>query len=249
VALAEPSQRILPRREIICFSSILFSDEGLENEIRERFSVEVKSLKVDLSNIENAVPVVEKAFRQNLVEGVVYLVRGPKKKAQWDIVTSDDWDEIFNPAVKAVYFILQKTISLMHGDLPSVVVMSSVNSEFVSGQTPMYHCAKAALDMLVKYFASLKTERKFRINSLQPGFILQDENFEVFYSPANQEYRKKVEYVLPKGAVGTSKDVSELVLFLLNPASKFMNGQIVRIDGGVTNREQFDLLLNYGRQS
>ena len=74
---------------------------------------------------------------------------------------------------------------------------------------------------------------KIRVNSIAPGFIKSS-----FYKKFKREKKKLYNWTLsrtPSNKWGELSDVSDLVVFLLSDNSKYINGQILKIDGGWTS--------------
>ena len=49
----------------------------------------------------------------------------------------------------------------------------------------------------------------------------------------NDDYKKKLKTMIPKGDFGKPQDVASTVLFLLSEASNYITGQVLRVDGGM----------------
>ena len=77
--------------------------------------------------------------------------------------------------------------------------------------------------------------------------FLKKDNFKKYYSKKNKQYRKIVNYILPSKNIGNSLDIFNLCNFLMKPESKFINGEIITLDGGshTTKIDPFNLLFNF----
>ncbi len=107
-------------------------------------------------------------------------------------------------------------------------LMSEIGRETVSA----YSAAKGGLKMLTKNMAVEWAQHNIQVNGIGPGFIA---------TPINAIYRKPGEplndYIIrrtPAGRWGTPEDLVGAALFLASPASDFVTGQILYVDGGVT---------------
>jgi 3-oxoacyl-[acyl-carrier protein] reductase len=127
---------------------------------------------------------------------------------------------------------------------PRVINISSVNAELVGSQSPSYHVAKAGLEMLTKYLAveGKKLLPSLTVNAIQAGMIVQDRHRGKFYNSENSKYREVVQnYAV--GGIGQEKDFCKLIEFLISIDSSFINGAIIKLDGGASNQEQLSLLF------
>ncbi|MCV3458280.1 short-chain dehydrogenase/reductase [Campylobacter lari] len=94
-----------------------------------------------------------------------------------------------------------------------------------------YAASKGAIVSAVKSFA-LEFAPKYRINAICPGFILTP-MLDYTNSVIGKNYIDLVKDRYPLG-IGTTNDTSNLICFLLSDASKWMTGQSIILDGGVT---------------
>ena len=114
------------------------------------------------------------------------------------------------------------------------IVAISSGSTFSSDKGQLaYIATKGALDRAVKPLAiELGEKRKFRVNTVNPGWIKTDMYYD-FVSEQGQEQMNKILEPCFLGAC-EPKDVSNLIAFLLSDASRMITGQNIVIDGGWT---------------
>lgn len=115
----------------------------------------------------------------------------------------------------------------------AIGVVSSVYAKLVgSSQPDSYHIAKAALNQLVKYNAWALGKRGIRINSVMPLTYLKSESKEYYLS--NAPLMKLYENLVPLKRMGSAKDSANLIDFLCSEKARFINGQLIFVDGGVS---------------
>ncbi len=111
----------------------------------------------------------------------------------------------------------------------SIVNISSiVGSRGYSGLA-VYGATKAALDGFTRSLARELGPRHIRVNAVAPGFLATDMTAELDAAQQTQIVRRT-----PLGRLGTGDDVAGVVRFLLSPEARFMTGQILTVDGGLT---------------
>ena len=66
-------------------------------------------------------------------------------------------------------------------------------------------------------------------NAVAPGFITTDMTDEL-----PQAVRDAVMQKIPLGSFGETKDIAEMVAFLASPAARYITGQVIAVDGGMT---------------
>jgi NAD(P)-dependent dehydrogenase (short-subunit alcohol dehydrogenase family) len=91
---------------------------------------------------------------------------------------------------------------------------------------PAYGASKAAVVSLTRYFARLRGPYGVRVNALSPGGVrrAQDDEF----------IRRKCCARVPVGRMAEPDDIVGPLLFLASDASRYVNGQELRVDGGFT---------------
>lgn len=110
----------------------------------------------------------------------------------------------------------------------SVVNMSSVVGLMGNISQSVYAASKAGMIGFTKSFAKELASRKIRCNAVCPGFIATE-------MTKNLEEKAKEHYLqaIPLGAYGDTDDVAALTLFLLSNSSKYITGEVIKVDGGL----------------
>jgi 3-oxoacyl-[acyl-carrier protein] reductase len=121
--------------------------------------------------------------------------------------------------------------------------ISSICSQLISHEDPSYHISKSSINAITKYLSVKYGRYNINVNSVLPGFIVQDRHLNIFNKLKNVKYKKSVMKVLTYSRYGLESDVSNLVVFLSSEYSDFINGTSVIVDGGASNQEQISLTL------
>ncbi len=155
--------------------------------------------------------------------------------------TEDGWAEAINTSLSASVFLTQLAIDVARKMSLGIKIcnISSVLSTLVGPQSASYGVVKAGLEYLTKYYTVLGKDLGFPIKSvaIAPGMIVQDRHAERYFSPDNASYRGLVELAHPQDSHATDKDLSDFVYWLTEESPKFLNGQTVVFDGGLTVQE------------
>lgn len=144
-------------------------------------------------------------------------------------MSEDNWDLVVDINLKGVFNVMQGFVSLLFkSESASVINMASVvGLDGNVGQTN-YSATKGGVIAMTKTWAKEFGRKNVRSNALAPGFIQTDMTHVL--------PEKVIETVLaqtPLRRMGTAKDIAEASLFLASDASKFITGQVIRIDGGL----------------
>jgi 3-oxoacyl-[acyl-carrier protein] reductase len=111
----------------------------------------------------------------------------------------------------------------------SIVNISSVNAVRGNAGVAAYSATKAALDGFTRALARELGQRNIRVNSLAPGYFDSD-----MVGGLSDRQRRAIVRNTPLGRLGTIDEIAEVALFLLSPATAFMTGQTIVIDGGLS---------------
>jgi 7-alpha-hydroxysteroid dehydrogenase len=110
----------------------------------------------------------------------------------------------------------------------SVVNISSRSSDMVQTAFVAYAAGKAALNMMTRNLAA-EFAPKVRVNALSVGGVAT-ESLEVVLT--NDALREQFEKNTPMGRAGTVEDIAAAALYLASPASAWVTGKILQVDGG-----------------
>lgn len=114
-----------------------------------------------------------------------------------------------------------------------------VNIASIEGSDPApghahYATSKAALLMFTKAAALEFGPAGIRINAVSPGLVHR-EGLEADWPEGVEQWQS----LAPLGRLGTAKDVADAVLFLLSPASRWISGVNLVVDGGMSCRSRW----------
>ena len=218
----------------------------------KRFGAEgARVVLADISqeNLDKAVPAVQQAGAPEVMpsvcnvakeDNVVATVKATLDKfGRLDVVvnnaglmrfkaleelTSDDWMSVLNvDLLGAFYFIKQAFLHMKKGG--TIVNVSSIHARETEALVTPYAAAKAAVVSLTRSAAIEGSPKGLRINAVLPGAI----DTPMLWN--NPNVKSGVEKINPND-VGQPEDVAALITYLASDDSTFVQGTMIRVDGG-----------------
>ena len=134
--------------------------------------------------------------------------------------------------VDSVFRACQAALAPMRKQQSGVILNIGSISGYISNipqPQAAYNASKAAVHMLTKSLASDYAAENIRVNAIAPGYIDTDMTAGGF---ANPEWAPVWRGMTPMPKVGTPEDIGAAALYLCSPASGYVTGEVLVVDGG-----------------
>jgi NAD(P)-dependent dehydrogenase (short-subunit alcohol dehydrogenase family) len=144
--------------------------------------------------------------------------------------TEEDWNQVVDTNLKGAWMTAREfSHHLVERKRPGCVInIASVLSTRTIARVPSYLAAKAGLLHLNGAMAMELARYGIRVNAIAPGYIVTDFNREFLESEAGLKLAARV----PTRRVGQVEDLGGALLFLCSPASAYVTGACIAVDGG-----------------
>ena len=143
---------------------------------------------------------------------------------------SEDWDAVMDTNLKGAFNMVKAfQRNLMKATDPRIINISSVIGLIGNAGQANYAASKAGLIGFTKSLARELAGRKVTCNAIAPGFIRTDMTDEL-----SEEIQSEIRERIPLSDFGETADISNLTLFLASPEARYITGQVVAVDGGMT---------------
>jgi len=148
----------------------------------------------------------------------------------------DMLDKIMDINVDVVFRMCRSALSTMKEQKEGVILnigsMSGLVSNIPQPQVA-YNASKAAVHMMTKSLASDYADQNIRVNAIAPGYVKTDiTNLPKKYEHWYPTWHKQT----PLNRMAEPHEIASAALFLCSPASSYVTGEVLVVDGGYTTR-------------
>ena len=198
--------------------------------LRER-GLDVTGLQGDLSDREG-LPVLFDRAVELLGGGIDILLNnaGVQRRNHCEDFTLEDWDAVLNVNLTTVFVLCQlagrKMLAQGGG---KIINMASMLSFFGGFTVPAYAASKGGVAQLTKALSNEWAGRNIQVNAIAPGYMDTEMNTALVNDAGrNAEILGRI----PAHRWGTPEDMKGLAVFLASPASNYITGAVIPVDGG-----------------
>ncbi len=175
--------------------------------------------------------VVKKALDTHGKVDILVNNAGTTKDNLLALMSEKDWDEVLSTNLKSVFLFTKACVRPMVRQRSGVILnISSVAGITGNAGQANYAASKAGMIAFTKSAAKELAKRNIRVNAIAPGFIKTR-----MTDKLPEELKQKVQEQIPLGRMGEAKEIADVAVFLASEKSRYMTGQVVIVDGGLTS--------------
>lgn len=201
----------------------------LINELTEKGGV-IQAYQCDIRNFEQTKEVIQTIIEnEGSIDGLINN-SGVTRDGNLFMMTEDKWKDVIDTNLNGLYNVSKSIIShFLRKRSGKIVNISSVAGLVgIPGQTN-YCASKSGIIGFTKSLALEVAKYGITVNAVAPGYIQTE-----MIDQIPEAKRKELLSQIPVGFTGEISDVAHLVRFLLSDQSRYITGQVVAIDGGLT---------------
>jgi NAD(P)-dependent dehydrogenase (short-subunit alcohol dehydrogenase family) len=146
-------------------------------------------------------------------------------------VTDEEFQKVIATNQSAMFAITREVSNVMKEQCSGVILnISSMASQYGIPKVIAYTASKSAIEGMTRAMAVELAQYRIRVNCIAPGFIKT--NMSSLALDKDPERKKKVLSRTPLGRLGKPDEVAEAAYFLVSPASSYITGVVLPVDGG-----------------
>lgn len=188
-------------------------------------------LQADLTTAEAAHDLVARAKAVTGRIDILVNLQGANRRKPIVDVTAEDFDLITTVNLRSVFFLSQAVHPVMAAQGGGKIVhFSSLSANHSFDTISVYAATKAAVTSLARSQAHEWADDNIQVNAIEPGFVQTE-----FTRPLwDDDYRAEwFANFIPQGRLAVPQDLISTTLYLVAPATRYITGQNIVIDGGV----------------
>ena len=198
-------------------------------------------LKINIANDKDVKKILQKIIKKHNKIDIIINNAGVSFFTKFEKRTSKELINTFNVNLVGTlnvcknYFALHKKLKLKKCNIINIgSIYGSMSPDFRIYDNPnnynseIYGSTKAGVIQLTKYLAVLMSKHKININCMSPGGILNKNKRQ------NNKFIRKYSNRIPINRMANTEDFFTCILFLSSEKSKYITGQNIIIDGGLS---------------
>ena len=209
--------------------------DEVAREIHDEFDVETAAIRIDITDtevVEDAIKLVMDRFGRI---DILINNAGTGAVAPAEEITDAQFDnevqiDLFGTFKVARAVANQAMLPQGYGRIINIASMYGLVGNKALGSAP-YHAAKGGVVNLTRALAGEWGKKGITVNAICPGY---------FYTPLTQEtldsefFQENARWMIPMERYGNEGELDTAAIFLASPASSYVNGIMVPVDGGYT---------------
>ena len=141
-----------------------------------------------------------------------------------------DWDDVMNVNIKSAFFMSQAAgrhfIAQGAGKIINIASMLSFQGGI---RVPSYTASKSGIAGITRLLANEWAGKGVNVNAIAPGYMATDNTAQL---RADEQRSAEILGRIPAARWGTPADLGGTAIFLASPASDYVNGAVIPVDGG-----------------
>jgi 3-oxoacyl-[acyl-carrier protein] reductase len=190
----------------------------------------VKARRADISDYTEATTFVTQS--REILGDVDLLVNnaGITRDRPLFFMSEKDWNSVIDTNVNGLFNVTRNLMAyFMKNKRGAVISIASIAGlKGVAGQTG-YCASKSAVIGFTRALAKEAAKVGIPVNCIAPGYIDTDMTRTI-----PEKHIEELKEMIPMKRLGNARDVADLVLFLASDKARYITGQVISVDGGLS---------------
>lgn len=200
-----------------------------ENLVKEVGAENMTAVQSDSGSVAGVEALVKATVEKHGKVDIAIANAGTLQMVDIAHITEAAFEKSFNLNVKGPMFLANKV--LPHMAVGGRIIFVSTTQNFASTVTPAYmlYCAtKGAVDQMTRTMAKDLASKGINVNCVAPG----PTGTELFFEGKSDQLLKQIAGFNPFNRIGEPDEIADVFAFLSGPAASWVNGQIIKVNGG-----------------
>ena len=203
---------------------------GYHNEIPNIDYPIVRSAPVECQSFESIMSFIEDCKNEvDHVDGVVSLPGSILLKPP-HFISEEEFHDVINLNLKSAFGVVRAAGKLLNNS--SIVLLTTAVTAIGLANHEMIVAAKAGIESMVRSASTTYSSKSLRFNAVGPGLVDTPLSDRITKNPKALEISLKMH---SSDRIGSPKDISAMIQFLLDPKNDWITGQTFRVDGGLSS--------------
>jgi len=207
--------------------------ESAASRIKQQFGVEVLPLPCDVRRAEDIEQAVNDTVSRFGRIDVLINNAGATWGAPVEAMRLEHWNKVIETNLTGTFLFSQavgKVMIQQHaGNIINIASIAGMRGASPDYQAIAYHASKGGVITFTKDLACKWAMHNIRVNAIAPGWFITRMTAAVLGRDQDSILRK-----IPLGRLGNEQDLKAAVVFLASPASDYVTGHVLVVDGGMT---------------
>lgn len=205
------------------------SSQAAADELNAKGPGSAKAFAVDIADYDSTIEFGKQVTADLGAASILVNNAGVTRDGLALRMSEDDWDTVLDTNLKGAFNAVKAfQRGLLKADNARIINISSVIGLMGNAGQANYAASKAGLIGFTKALAKEFAGRQVCVNAIAPGFIVTDMTDEL-----TEEVQEQIKSGIPLGSFGETADIANAVTFLASPASRYITGQVLTVDGGM----------------
>ena len=220
---------------VVCMARRQNLIDEVAAELHETYGVEAIGIRCDITDTDNVNAAIDQVMEKYGRIDILINNAGTGAVAPAEDITDEQFDnelqiDLFGTFKMAREVANQAMLPAGYGRIINIASMYGLVGNKALGSAP-YHAAKGGVVNLTRALAGEWGKKGITVNAICPGY---------FYTPLTQEtldsefFQENARWMIPMERYGNEGELDTAAIFLASPASSYVNGIMVPVDGGYT---------------